>query len=155
MLLSRTSEYALQALIYLAAQPPGKPVLNREVARYLGVPAPYLTKILKDLGKRGLVLSQKGRGGGYLAAPAVFGTSIREVVELVDGPAVFQGCLLGLKTCSDATACPVHHTWAPLKLRLLELLSHQTVGGMAEAVRSGRYRVTDLLAARRSRGRRR
>lgn len=141
MILSRTSEYALQALIYLASQPRGRPALNRDVARYLGVPAPYLTKILKGFVKRGLVLSHKGRGGGYAIHPAALEVTIREVVELVEGPAVFEGCLLGLKTCSDATACPVHHAWSPMKSGLLGLLERRTIGLMAEAVRSGKYRV--------------
>jgi Rrf2 family transcriptional regulator, iron-sulfur cluster assembly transcription factor len=141
MILSRTSEYALQALIYLAAQPNGTSVLNRDVARYLGVPAPYLAKILKDLVKHGLAVSHKGRGGGYAVHPAALGASIRTIVELTEGRDVFEGCLLGLKVCSDATACPVHHTWSPLKTGVLALLGKQTIGSMAEAVRAGRYRV--------------
>ncbi len=141
MILSRTSEYAIQALIHLAVQPAGRPVLNRDVARALGVPAPYLTKILKGLAQRGLVQSHKGRGGGYALQPAALDATIREVVELVEGPAVFQGCLLGLKVCADATACPVHHAWGPLKAGLLGLLERRTVGAMADAVRAGKYRL--------------
>ena len=141
MFLSRTSEYALQALVHLAVQPTGRPVLNRDVARHLGVPAPYLTKVLKSLVQRGLVQSHKGRGGGYALQRAALDVSIREVVELVEGPAVFQGCLLGLKVCADATACPVHHAWSPLKAGLLGLLDRRTVGAMADAVRAGTYRL--------------
>jgi len=156
MILSRTSEYALQALIYLAAQPQGTSVLNRDVARYLGVPAPYLAKILKECVRRGLVVSQKGRGGGYAIHPGALDTSIRTVVELTEGRDAFEGCLLGLKVCSEATACPVHHTWSPLKTALLALLSRQTIGDMAEAVRAGRYRVAahraPATARRRARG---
>jgi Rrf2 family protein len=140
MILSRTSEYALQALIYLAVQE-GQPVLNRDVARYLGVPAPYLTKILKDCVKHGLVVSTKGRGGGYAIHPAAYGVTIREVVELTEGRDVFEGCLLGLKVCAEATACPVHHAWSPMKAGVLALLSRHTIDSMAEAVRAGRYRV--------------
>ena len=141
MILSRTSEYALQALIYLAAQPSSEPVLNRDIARYLGVPAPYLTKILKDCVRHGLVVSHKGRGGGYAIHASALSVSIRGLVELTEGRDAFEGCLLGLKACSDATACPVHHAWSPLKNTVLGLLGRQTIGAMAEAVRDGRYRV--------------
>jgi Rrf2 family transcriptional regulator, iron-sulfur cluster assembly transcription factor len=141
MILSRTSEYALQALIYLATQPEGESVLNRDVARYLGVPAPYLAKILKDFVRHGLVTSHKGRGGGYAIRRSALNVSIRTVVELTEGGDVFEGCLLGLKVCSEATACPVHHAWSPLKNVVLALLGRQTIGAMAEAVRAGRYRV--------------
>jgi len=65
----------------------------------------------------------------------------KRIMELTEGRDVFEGCLLGLKVCSDATACPVHHTWSPLKTGVLALLGKQTIGSMAEAVRAGRYRV--------------
>ena len=44
MILSRTSQYAVQALIFIATRPRGEPVLNREIASYLGVPPDYLAK---------------------------------------------------------------------------------------------------------------
>jgi DNA-binding IscR family transcriptional regulator len=49
MILSRTSQYAIQALIYIATRPPGEPILNRKVAEYLGVPTAYLAKIMQSL----------------------------------------------------------------------------------------------------------
>ena len=48
MILSRTSQYAVQALIYMATQPAATPVLNKDIAAQLGVPAPYLAKILQS-----------------------------------------------------------------------------------------------------------
>ncbi len=153
MLLSRTSEYALQALIYLASRPPGEAVLNREVAGHLGVPAPYLGKILKEFVKRGLVVSHKGRKGGYAIHPSALKVSIRAVVEMTEGQGAFEGCLLGLKVCAAETACPVHHTWSPLKAGLLELLSRHTIGSMAEAVQAGRYRVVWSPSGRKKSGR--
>lgn len=141
MLLSRTSEYALQALIYLATRPPGKPSLAREVAQYLGTPAPYLSNVLKLLCRRRLLVSTRGRGGGFQLAPATRRLSILKVLAEVEGPGAFEGCVLGLKRCADATACPVHHVWKPLKTRMLDTLAGQTIGSMAELVQAGRYRL--------------
>ena len=47
MILSRTSQYAVQALIYMATQSSATPVLNKDIAARLGVPAPYLSTILQ------------------------------------------------------------------------------------------------------------
>jgi hypothetical protein len=55
MIFSRTSQYAIQALIYLATQPSGRRVLNREIAQNLGVPLAYLAKILQDLSREKLL----------------------------------------------------------------------------------------------------
>src|SRR5512134_60457 len=65
MILSRTSQYAVQALIYMATQPGATPVLNKDIAAQLGVPAPYLAKILQSLAKGNLLFSFRGRLGGF------------------------------------------------------------------------------------------
>jgi Rrf2 family protein len=141
VLFSRTTEYALQALIFLASRDAGTPSLARDVAAYLDVPAPYLAKILRDLTHGGLVHSVKGRGGGFTLAPQAAGLTLAHVLRKLDGPRAFDGCLLGLKRCSDATACPVHRTWKPLKGRLVEMLEAKTLGSMGAEVRAGRYRL--------------
>lgn len=141
MLLSKTSEYALQALIYLAAQPAGEPVLSRDISDFLRVPAQYLAKILQDLAKRGVLDSFKGRGGGFILRPGAEQMNILDIVEVVEGQPFGQGCVLGLKACADETACPMHYHWKPLKTDVMGLLAQQTIGSMAEAVRAGRYRI--------------
>lgn len=140
MLLSRTHEYALQALIHLAAHDDA-PMLGRDIAGHLGVPAPYLGKILKDLVAQGFVTSTKGRGGGYRIAPRGRRARVSTVLAHVGGRDIFAGCVLGLKTCSTETACPVHAAWAPLKARLRAIFDAHTVGSMAAQVRDGRYRL--------------
>ena len=65
MILSRTSQYAVQALIYMATQPADTPVLNKDIAAKLNVPAPYLAKILQNLAKGNLLYSFRGRLGGF------------------------------------------------------------------------------------------
>ncbi|MCC7131636.1 MAG: Rrf2 family transcriptional regulator [Gemmatimonadales bacterium] len=141
MLLSRTAEYAVQALIYLATRPDDGLTGAREVASYLGTPAPYLSNILKKLVQHRLLVSTRGRGGGFRVVATARRLSVLHIVELIDGPHAFEGCVLGLKRCADATACPVHHVWKPLKDRMLRTLAGQTIGGMADLVRAGRYRL--------------
>lgn len=150
MILSRSSTYALQAMIHLAAAEDDTPIMNVAIARYLGVPAPYLTKLMKLFVREGLAGSQRGRGGGYWITPAGRRASIRRLVEVIDGDQAFGSCLLGLKKCEDATACPVHFTWSPIKARLLALLDTATLDQMAEQVRSGKYRL--VTPGRRGRG---
>lgn len=144
MLLSRTSEYAIQALIYLATQPPGQPVLSRDISQHLGMPAQYLAKILQVLAKHDVVSSLKGRGGGFTMRPEAMGMSILEVLQIVENRHFGEGCVLGLKKCNDSTACPVHYHWKPLKAEVMEMLGQQTLAGMAQAVNEGRYRLQIL-----------
>ena len=78
MILSRTSQYALQALIFIATRPPGEPVLNREIASYLDVPPAYLAKIMQSLCKGGLLYSFRGRLGGFCLREGEAGRNRRE-----------------------------------------------------------------------------
>ena len=59
MILSRTSQYAIQALIYIATLPCGEMILNKKAAGYLDVPAAYLAKIMQKLCKDNLIYSHR------------------------------------------------------------------------------------------------
>jgi Rrf2 family protein len=144
MILSRTSQYAIQALIYIAAQPPGVPVLNRMVARYLNVPSAYLAKVMQTLERGTLLYSFRGRLGGFCLREGCEKTNLMQILTLVEGPGLTENCVLGLKVCSDETACPMHVKWKPIKAKIVELLQKQTLEMLALAVKSGKYRLTDL-----------
>ncbi|MGA7948844.1 MAG: hypothetical protein WCA45_01645, partial [Thiobacillaceae bacterium] len=55
-----------------------------------------------------------------------------------------QSCLLGLKKCSDETACPLHFRWVPVKETVIDLLQETSLEKLAKAVESGKYRLADL-----------
>ncbi|ARU32600.1 Rrf2 family transcriptional regulator [Sulfuriferula sp. AH1] len=147
MILSRTSQYAVQAMIYMATQPPGAPVLNKDIAARLNVPAPYLAKILQSLSKGGLLYSFRGRLGGFCLREEAAQVSLMQLLQLTEGADFTQSCLLGLKRCSDETACPVHARWLPIKEKVIEMLNQMSLADLATAVQSGRYRLADMPIA--------
>ena len=63
-MISRTSEYAIRSLSFMASRPRGEFHLALDMARELGIPAAFLGKVLQPLVVRGLLSSQRGRGGG-------------------------------------------------------------------------------------------
>jgi Rrf2 family protein len=144
MILSRTSQYAVQALIYMATQAPGTPVLNKDIAAKLNVPAPYLAKILQGLAKGELLYSFRGRTGGFCLRDDGHKINLMDILLQTEGPNFTQSCLLGLKKCSDETACPLHFRWVPVKEKVIELLRDTTLDRLAKAVQSGKYRLADL-----------
>lgn len=147
MIFSRTSQYAIQALIYLATQPNGRRLLSREIAQALGVPSPYLAKILQGLSREQLLDSSRGRTGGFSLCPGAEKASLLDVVLLTEGARVDRECLLGLKVCQDETACPLHRKWKPVKKEILASLGSVTLNQLALAVQSGQYRLADLPLA--------
>jgi Rrf2 family protein len=144
MIISRTSQYAVQAMIYMATQPPLTPVLNKDVASTLNIPAPYLSKILQVLAKGNLLYSFRGRTGGFYLREGGGNISLMEIIEQTEGPNFTASCLLGLKKCSEETACPMHARWIPVKEEVIALLKKTTLTELAKAVESGKYRLADL-----------
>lgn len=85
MNISVKGEYALQAILDLAAQKAG-PVRTADIARRQKIPQKFLELILAGLKQGGFVESRRGAEGGYLLARAADAITIGEVVRFVEGP---------------------------------------------------------------------
>jgi Rrf2 family transcriptional regulator, iron-sulfur cluster assembly transcription factor len=144
MILSRTSQYAIQTLIFIAMRQSDEPVLARHVAERLGVPAPYLSKIMQTLCKGDLLDSFRGPQGGFRLKPGVQKTDLMQIIRLLEGQGLLETCVLGLKVCSDKTPCPMHHKWQPIKKNVVKMLQDYTLEILAEGVKSGMFRIADL-----------
>ena len=85
MNISVKGEYALQALIDLAAQAPGEPVKIADIARRQGIPQKFLELILASLKQGGFVESRRGAEGGYLLARPAESLTVGDVLRFVEG----------------------------------------------------------------------
>lgn len=129
-MLSRSSEYAIRALTFLARQNDGRHHLSRDMAEELGLPAPFLGKVLQPLVTRGVLHSQRGRSGGFRLARPAHEVTLIEIVDAQEtlGPA--ETCLLGQSECSDATACPLHTYWKAASGAFRERLVRTTLADL-------------------------
>jgi Rrf2 family protein len=133
MLLSRGSQYTLQALIYLAGQPRGRMVMVRELAARLDIPQFYLAKLLQPIAHAGWLETARGRGGGISLMPGAERHSLLDVVAFTEGRRARQECLLGLRDCADDRACVLHCQWQPIKEQLRADLAAHTLKSLAES----------------------
>lgn len=144
MILSRTSQYALQALVYMATQRSEIPILSRDIALKIDVSATYMAKILQNLSRHGLLKSYRGKKGGFSLDQSAFSTRLMQVVSLVEGPFFLEECPLGLRQCSATRPCPIYTTWNPIKENLVSILEQMTIEEMAKSVISGRFNLAEL-----------
>ena len=86
MKISKKAEYALRAVLAISRCQRGKPVQISELSESESIPVKFLEQILLSLKKAGLLRSKRGAGGGYLIAKAPDQVSLKEILELVDGP---------------------------------------------------------------------
>ena len=109
-MISATGRYALRILGYLAGRQ-GTWVQARQMASDTGIPGNYLSKILNQLGKQGIVSSRRGWGGGFTLRREGLDRPLAAVVELFDGRRPDGECLFGMERCDAAMPCPLHHWW--------------------------------------------
>ncbi|MEW6546605.1 MAG: Rrf2 family transcriptional regulator [Bacillota bacterium] len=107
MRLSRQSDYAIRLVLDLAQQP-GHSGDIKGVAARRGAPAPYLAKIAQALARAGLVVATRGARGGIRLARPPARITLHDVVEAVEGPIVYNRCLLWPGECDPARPCPLH-----------------------------------------------
>jgi Rrf2 family protein len=106
MTISQTAEYALRAVLQLAASPTAS-LSTRQIARLARVPGGYLSKVLQTLAHAGLLESRPGRLGGFVLARPPTAISVLDVIDAVDPIGLVCACPLGLAE-HNAELCPLH-----------------------------------------------
>jgi Rrf2 family protein len=126
MLFSTATGYALRAL---AAMPEdGRYSLAKDLASQLGLPGPYLAKILQTLAQEGILNSVRGPRGGFRLARPAHKITVGQVVAILDGMDAMSGCVMGFVNCEGKdNPCPLHAAWCQVKSHLEETLTMVTV----------------------------
>lgn len=132
LVINQTSRYALRILGFLAKHPQQR-IPGSEIAHATGIPANYLSKILGQLRKRGLVSAEKGWGGGFVLREDARALHIAEILKIFEGEEGFQRdeCVFGLPECDPEHPCPLHDHWERVKTGFHEMVSKTTVGDLA------------------------
>ncbi|MBX3384974.1 MAG: Rrf2 family transcriptional regulator [Phycisphaeraceae bacterium] len=129
-MISQSSGYAMTALGFVAAAG-GRPVLVKEVAQASGIPAAYLAKLVHILAKRGLVVTQRGVGGGVTLARQATLISLLDICQALADPILETRCMLSNVPCSDVRACPAHEFWTAQREQVMAFLKRTTVADIA------------------------
>ncbi len=82
--ISVKGEYALLAILDLAAQRPGAPIKIAAIAKRQKIPQKFLELILSGLKQGGFVESRRGAEGGYLLARPAETITVGEVLRYME-----------------------------------------------------------------------
>ena len=132
--LSRSCEYALQAVIYLASKTNDTPVLQRDISKALTIPQHFLGKILQILVRHNIVASQKGKSGGFFLKRLPKDFSLYDIIKVIDGSAFLDSCVLGFPGCSDESPCPVHEDWKETKKNIVRMLKDNSLEKLSKGI---------------------
>ena len=130
-MITQTVKHALRILGYLRSR--GKErVRGDEIALATGIPANYLSKILNQLRKAGIVDSRKGWGGGFTLRRESLRRPITDVVTIFEGRASrgAEECVFGLSRCDANDPCPLHPFWESIRETYDEMMRTTSIGDL-------------------------
>jgi Rrf2 family protein len=105
-MISQTAEYALRAVVWLASRPE-EAFTARALAVLIHVPPGYLAKVMNSLVRARILVSQRGRNGGFRLRGDASKISVLDIVDAVDPIRRIQSCPLGLPS-HGLRLCPLH-----------------------------------------------
>jgi len=129
MKLTKTSEYALRILIYMAKKP--EELLSAtQLVKELGVSDKYLRRLMTNLSKSGFIKSIQGRDGGYKFTKNTDEIFLYDVINSVEGMEKLNGCVLGFEKCSCTNPCAMHDTWQHIRAELNKVFNETSLSDM-------------------------
>lgn len=135
--LTKRTEYGLIALLHLADRE-GQVVPVREVGERYPLPRRLLAESLKDLGRAGIVESQRGAAGGYWLARPADAITLGEVIAALEGAPALTSCQdLGAARpdgeCDVQPICPIRSPLTRLRQGIWALLEGTTLRSLADS----------------------
>jgi Rrf2 family iron-sulfur cluster assembly transcriptional regulator len=143
---SKSTEYALRAIIYLAQKSsPEQKIGITELAEAIDSPKSFTAKILQKLTRgNNLISSVTGPTGGFYLTEQSKKKSLLHVLNLLEDEGIITGCILGLKECSEKNPCPMHNQYKLIKPQLLDMLDHKTIKELASEMKDPRVVIHNI-----------
>ena len=112
-MLSQRTRYAIRALLHLGDRYGEGPVQLTEIAEAQNIPAKFLTVILSEMNRAGLVETLRGKEGGYWLARPPEQVTYGEIVRLTRGSLALVPCAARMaytpcENCVDEASCRLH-----------------------------------------------
>jgi len=148
---SKSAEYALRAIIYLAQKSsPEQKIGITELAEAIDSPKSFTAKILQKLTRdHVLINSVTGPNGGFYLTEAAKKKSLLHVLSLLEEDITVSECILGLRECSEKNPCPMHFQYKTIKPLLLNMLDHKSIGELAREMKDPKITITNLRRKKR------
>lgn len=126
-LYSKRCEHAIRAFTHLRLNNGAKRFKAKTLCRRARVPESSTRKVFQELVREGFLVAARGPGGGYELIQEPSEITLLNIIEAVDGDAVYKDCVLGLRECNASMPCPMHHVWQDAREGLLEQLESTTL----------------------------
>lgn len=125
MQITRAADYAVRVMVYPEI------AFERASPGYQR-PGQLLSKILQRLVHQGMLVSQRGSGGGFVLNRAPNQISLLDIVEAIEGPTQLNVCVGESGHCERKDFCAVHPVWEQAQRSLTQALGGVSIAQLAE-----------------------
>ncbi len=140
---SKSCEYAIKALVYIAQQSKNSKRVNvQDVAHHIDSPISFTAKTLQSLTHSGILVSIKGKYGGYELSPDhLAALNLLDIVHQIDGDKIYSACLLGFDTCDEKNPCPLHYTFLTIREEVYKTLRETRILDLVDLLDQGEVQL--------------
>ena len=111
MKLSTKTRYTVRALLDLAVNDKGKPSQIKDIARRQDLSPRYLENLFTNLRASGILISSRGKGGGFRLSKAPSMVNLLDVLEAVEGKLLLASCVGSDSFCKKSADCIARDIW--------------------------------------------
>jgi Rrf2 family protein len=128
-LITRDTDYGIRALCAIAKRKKAVVAVS-ELVKTLGVPRPFLRKILQALNKEGVLKSFKGQGGGFRLAVEPGKIYLTDLMRIFQGGLKLNECSLNKNICPNVRTCPLRKKICGIERYVIKELQGVTVASL-------------------------
>lgn len=132
MRVSTKGRYGLRILLDVASHEEHGPVALRDISRRQAISQKYLWQVINPLKVAGLLRATRGAHGGYVLAKPAGKITVRDIVDILEGPVAIVACVRAPGTCDRSDACIARDAWSEIEGRLNEAMQGITLQHLLE-----------------------
>lgn len=130
MMITTKGRNALKVMLDLAQHNDGSPVALSDVAERVRESQKYLESTVSQLSQNGLIISSRGKSGGYRLSRSPEEYSVAEIITAAEGSLAPVSCLYSDVPCENAGNCLSLPLWRELDEVIMNFLRSKTLADL-------------------------
>lgn len=126
--INRQTDYAVRVVLALAKRGVGTRLSTADIQQEMLIPKAFMTRIVAQLSREGLVSTFPGREGGLSLPRPAAKITLKDVVDAFEGPILLSECMQvkGEDDCPFQSNCPVRTKWGRVQVAMMREMASIT-----------------------------
>jgi Rrf2 family transcriptional regulator, iron-sulfur cluster assembly transcription factor len=132
--INRQTDYAVRVMLALSKRGEGARLSSPDIQQEMLIPRAFMSRIVAQLSRGGLISTFAGRDGGMSLPRHPSQITLKDVVELFEGPILLSECMQvkGEDDCPFQANCPVRPKWGRVQVAMLREMAAITFEDLAK-----------------------